>query len=299
MLLSGLLAVVGAEPGAAGDGRGVTGFFHLSVSVAPAAAELCRSAAEGLRVVKLSEDEWAACADDPAAMLEHLGYSGCSTTRKLRLFCCAAALRAGRHAELNVAELLRVAEADADGTAEPADLARALGRVEEYMHPANNRLRRRRHGWFKVHRWRWNAVYATFLALAPSWQANEWRSAVCIAGLETWPPDESPEAELSARVALVRDLFECPFHPPSRRVDPRRLSSTAGALARGIAADQAFDRLPILADALEESGCDDSAVLAHCRGDSQHVRGCWVVDLILGEGVWLFAEPGAAADGGA
>jgi hypothetical protein len=249
----------------------------------------------GLRVVKFSEDEWIACRDDPATLLEYLGNSGCHTTRKFRLFCCAAARGAARHAELNVAELLRVAEADAEGVADPSDLARALGRVEEYMHPANHRLRRRRHGWFKVHRWRWNAVYATLLALAPSQQANEWRSAVCIAGLETWPPDEPPEAELSARVALVRDIFECPFHPPSRRIDPRRLSGTVVSLARGIAADQAFDRLPILADALEESGCDDPAVLAHCRGHSQHVRGCWVVDLLLGEGVWLYAAPGTSS----
>ncbi|MDY3557434.1 hypothetical protein R5W24_006625, partial [Gemmata sp. JC717] len=251
---------------------------------------------EDTRLVKLSEGEWTACRDDPATLLEHLGYSGWHTTRKFRLFCCAAARSAARHAELSVAELLCVAEADAEGVADPADLAKALARVEEYMHPANNRLRRRRHGWFKAHRWRWNAVYATFLALDPSRQANEWRSAVSIARLETWPPNEPTEVELSARVALVRDIFECPFRPPSCRVDPRRLTDTAITLARGIAADQAFDRLPILADALQESDCEDPEVLTHCRGCSQHVRGCWVVDLVLGLGVALYAEPGAAPD---
>ena len=43
------------------------------------------------------------------------------------------------------------------------------------------------------------------------------------------------------------------------------------------------DLMPILADALEESGCDDAEVLDHCRGPGPHVRGCWVADLVLGK----------------
>jgi hypothetical protein len=46
---------------------------------------------------------------------------------------------------------------------------------------------------------------------------------------------------------------------------------------------RALDRLPILADALEEAGCTDADILAHCRGPGPHVRGCWVVDLLLGK----------------
>ena len=42
--------------------------------------------------------------------------------------------------------------------------------------------------------------------------------------------------------------------------------------------------LPILADALEDAGCADAAILAHCRGPGEHVRGCWVVDLLTGRG---------------
>jgi len=53
-------------------------------------------------------------------------------------------------------------------------------------------------------------------------------------------------------------------------------------LARTIYEDRAFDRLPILADALEETGCDNADVLNHLRGDGLHMRGCWVVDLVLG-----------------
>jgi hypothetical protein len=54
-------------------------------------------------------------------------------------------------------------------------------------------------------------------------------------------------------------------------------------LAQGIYDDRAFDRLPILADALEEAGCLNDDILTHCRGPGPHARGCWVVDLILGK----------------
>jgi hypothetical protein len=54
-------------------------------------------------------------------------------------------------------------------------------------------------------------------------------------------------------------------------------------LARGIYAERAFDRMPILADALEDAGGTNEVILAHCRGPGPHVRGCWVVDLLLGK----------------
>ena len=66
--------------------------------------------------------------------------------------------------------------------------------------------------------------------------------------------------------------------------DPRWLTSTVLDLARAIYVERAFDRLPILADALEDAGCDSADVLAHCRGEGPHVRGCWVIDLLLGKG---------------
>lgn len=55
------------------------------------------------------------------------------------------------------------------------------------------------------------------------------------------------------------------------------------ALAAGIYAEKAFERLPILADALQDAGCDADAVLDHFRDPAAtHVRGCWALDLILG-----------------
>jgi hypothetical protein len=47
--------------------------------------------------------------------------------------------------------------------------------------------------------------------------------------------------------------------------------------------ERAFDRLPVLADALEDAGCADADLLGHLRGPGPHVRGCWAVDLILGK----------------
>jgi hypothetical protein len=54
-------------------------------------------------------------------------------------------------------------------------------------------------------------------------------------------------------------------------------------LAAAFYAERAFDHLPILADAVEEAGCSDEALLGHLRGPDPHVRGCWAVDLILGK----------------
>jgi hypothetical protein len=80
---------------------------------------------------------------------------------------------------------------------------------------------------------------------------------------------------------LLRCIAGNPFRPVVCE-PPWRTSAVVG-LAEGIYADRAFDRLPILADALEEAGCDSADILAHCRGGGPHARGCWVVDLVLGK----------------
>jgi hypothetical protein len=60
-------------------------------------------------------------------------------------------------------------------------------------------------------------------------------------------------------------------------------AATVWKIAQAIYDDRAFDCLPILADALEEAGCDNADILDHCRGPGPHVRGCWVVDMLLGK----------------
>ena len=62
-----------------------------------------------------------------------------------------------------------------------------------------------------------------------------------------------------------------------------RVGETARLIAAGVQAEQAFDRLPILADALEDDGCTDAELLAHLRGPGPHVRGCWALDVVLGK----------------
>jgi hypothetical protein len=79
--------------------------------------------------------------------------------------------------------------------------------------------------------------------------------------------------------AHLRDIFGNPFRPVT--ADPSWLTTTVVTLATGIYADRAFDRLPILADALQDTGCDNADVLDHCRAPGPHVRGCWVIDLLL------------------
>ena len=73
----------------------------------------------------------------------------------------------------------------------------------------------------------------------------------------------------------------CRARPPVA-FDPRWRTADAVGVARAVDADGAFDRLPLLADALLDAGCDDEAVLGHCHSEGPHVRGCWVVDLVLG-----------------
>jgi hypothetical protein len=87
--------------------------------------------------------------------------------------------------------------------------------------------------------------------------------------------------ELTMQVPLLHDIFGNPFRPVT--ADPTWLTSTAVALARTIYEERAFDRLPILADALEDAGCDNAELLAHCRGEGLHVHGCWAVDLVIGK----------------
>jgi hypothetical protein len=83
------------------------------------------------------------------------------------------------------------------------------------------------------------------------------------------------------RAYLARCVFGNPFRPVA--FDLRWRTADVLGLARGIYDERAFDRLPLLADALMDAGCADEQVLGHCRSDGPHVRGCWVVDLVLGK----------------
>jgi hypothetical protein len=95
---------------------------------------------------------------------------------------------------------------------------------------------------------------------------------------------ESSEVILAKQAHLLRDISGNPFRP-FPPIDPAWLAWHGGTLrqlALEIYNERAFDRLPILADALEDAGCDNAELLGHLRGPGHHVRGCWVVDLLLG-----------------
>jgi hypothetical protein len=78
---------------------------------------------------------------------------------------------------------------------------------------------------------------------------------------------------------LVREIFGNPFRAVA--INQSWLTRNVCALSDGIYEERAFYRLPVLADALEEAGCDNADILNHCRQPGEHVRGCWVVDLVL------------------
>jgi hypothetical protein len=95
--------------------------------------------------------------------------------------------------------------------------------------------------------------------------------------------ERSPDRPGAERwmAGVLQDILGNPEYPLS----PAWRTSTAVTLAGRMYDVSTFDRMPILADALEDAGCDAADVLAHCREPEQvHVRGCWVVDLVLGKG---------------
>ena len=96
-------------------------------------------------------------------------------------------------------------------------------------------------------------------------------------------PDEEIAwcSRIQWQLLLIKDVVGDPFRPVP--LSPAWRSATVVALAQNIYAERAFDRLPILADALEDAGCTNCAILDHCRQPGEHVRGCWVVDLVLGK----------------
>jgi hypothetical protein len=86
--------------------------------------------------------------------------------------------------------------------------------------------------------------------------------------------------EAVARCELLRDIFGNPFRPVA--FEPAWRTSTAVALARQMYESRDFSAMPILADALQDAGCDSADILDHCRDpNGTHVRGCRVVDLVL------------------
>jgi hypothetical protein len=105
--------------------------------------------------------------------------------------------------------------------------------------------------------------------------------ACCFEPMEL-PESESYLAESAELVRLVHEVYGNPFRPVA--LDPAWRTSTVTALAGQMYESRDFGAMPILADALQDAGCTNDDILDHCRGTGSHVRGCWVVDSVLGKG---------------
>jgi hypothetical protein len=231
----------------------------------------------------VTEVEWFA-AQQPLHLLEYL--QGKTSERKFRLFACICARRIwevaedcrGREVHAHVA--LTEAFADGNATLREMETARENGDwgVGEYstyscaLYAAQATIRV-------------DAVTAAMdaascseggfalLAQGPLTDAIEIRRKAALA---------AQQSEHAVQAALIGDIFGNPFRPVT--FEPAWRTSTAVALAAQMYEAREFSAMPILADALQDAGCDNDAVLTHCREvNATHVRGCWVVDLVLGK----------------
>lgn len=215
----------------------------------------------------MTEAEWLA-STDPRLMLEFLRDK--ASDRRLRLFACAycRVVRGTEH--LGPGAAVAVAERYADGLASDEDLAferRGVPFPDNYSE--------------------WVLAQSAYNG---AWEGVDWMtSALHVMKIDPdalrhcpFPLDYIVEHAL----LLLRDIFgSLPFRPPPRlsRAVLAWNDGTVRKIAEGIYAERAFDRLPILADALLDAGCDNEELIAHCRSAGPHVRGCWVLDTILGK----------------
>lgn len=220
--------------------------------------------------VPMMRDDWLTCID-PARML---GFPrDRASGRKLRLFACARGRDVWRHlSDERSRDAILTAERFADGEARLAELLAAHRDAADACSAiplAFGRRRdgtRRRSGRTRAGK---EAAEVARHAADPEWDAVAAGRAVAWKGAST-------------RYALANHLRDI-FNPVrSAPFAPAWLTSTAVALARYAYDSGDFGALPILANARQDAGCDDEEVLAHCRGDTTHVRGCWVADLLLG-----------------
>jgi len=124
----------------------------------------------------------------------------------------------------------------------------------------------------------WEASAADSAAVHSAYSGDGWIAAI---NALNEAGRSGKRSELSPRqIALLRDVFSNPFRPIS--FDASWRTSTAVAIAKQMYESREFGAMPILADALQDAGCGNDDILSHCRdANGVHIRGCWVVDLVL------------------
>jgi hypothetical protein len=219
----------------------------------------------------MNRTDWLS-SNDPMPMLDWLlAQPVVGNERKLRLFACACCRRLEAtlrgHEQWLVREIERgeqMAEAGRLSIAKPH-----LGR-SAVLSPTDERQLAA------------NVVLA--VSAASAWNAA-WEVVTAIRALQRagqGSADDRLDAEGRAQAALVRDIFGHMFQPRLQYLADVIAHPPVLALARTIYEDRSFAELPVLADALEDAGCTDEEMLEHCREPGGHVRGCWVVDEVLG-----------------
>lgn len=190
----------------------------------------------------MTEQEWLAC-NDPAVLVAFL--KGTASDRKSRLVVCHLTRLHHSADTPEGQESILLGEALADSEVTPDDVAEFSRKTL----PDYDNME-------------WTALYSPVSDALDSVAKRK-------AGSRLRPQ----------LVTLLRDVFGNPFRPITFSPDWR--TDTVTLLARQMYDGRDFSAMPILADALEDAGCDSADILDHCRGDDTHVRGCWVCDLVL------------------
>ena len=226
----------------------------------------------------MTEAEWNACTD-PEPMFEFLRGRGNHSERKARLFVFGSCrviwhLLTDERSQRGV----QVAEQFLEGGIGQEELEQArFFSHAAYMDARASEAMAAGHSpeseW--AHRNAAAIPFAAYTATCCDTPGNVYYEVGCVIG-ERLSPLELDQS------CLFRDIFgPLPFRPVA--LNPAWISPTVKQLGEAIYEEKAFDRMPILGDALEESGCSNADILNHCRQPGEHCRGCWVVDLILGK----------------
>jgi hypothetical protein len=215
----------------------------------------------------MTEEEWLVSSTNPAVMLDQLQSQSMPkrpSNRKLRLIAVACSQRikilAKETDQQIITEALVVAERFAEGNATEAELTS----IFQLLNSAG--------------KWETNIVLKTFDRDAVRVARNALVSVGNFAK-RSLKDKGVKRIELVAQAHLIRCVFGNPFRPIT--LNPSWRTSTVTALARQVYDSRDFSAMPILADALQDAGCDNAAILEHCRGTGTHARGCWVLDLLL------------------
>jgi hypothetical protein len=269
----------------------------------------------------MQERDWLAHRTGPTVMLHWLQAGRRASDRQLHLFACACCRRvwplladarsrravevSERYADGRVgAEELEAARRDAEAACAEAEVRRVeVGHADEAAEVPVRAARAaagaatwgengpppRTWGGADFVTWAtrkaaWLATLADAKRRAEVLAASDERQATLRQAARV--VESVRNGEWQAQCNLLRDVVGNPFRPRPA-INPHWLAwgwGTVGKIARAIYEEVTFDRLPVLADALEEAGCADTTILSHCRSTAPHAPGCWVVDLLLGKG---------------